>query len=208
MKKVMLMLICLPLAMATANAQEVKLGVKAGVNFAKLTGDAVEDADGRTGFHLGGVVEIPVSETFAVQPEVLYSQQGLQQETDFFGDTLETKLKLDYINVPVMAKYYVTDGLSIEAGPQFGFNVKAETEISVEGDSDGDEIEGTTDVSDSVSGFDLGLGGGLAYQLNNGVFFQARYMFGISNVDEDDDEGFIGDNLTNSTLSFSAGIKF
>ncbi len=202
MKKLILMAAVAVFGFSQAQAQdEIKFGVKAGVNFAKLTGDAVEDADGRTGFHIGGVVEIPVSEKFSVQPELLYSQQGLQQKESFEGIDFESKLKLDYIHVPVMAKFYVADGFALEAGPQFGFNVGAKQEFSA-----GDESE-EEDVKDSVAGFDLSLGAGVSYKLDNGLFFQARYMFGLSNVNKDEEEGF-DDNLTNSVLSLSVGFMF
>lgn len=184
-----------------AQAQEgVQFGVKAGVNFAKLTGDDVEDADGRTGFHIGGVVEIPVSEKFSVQPELVYSQQGLQTEYDFEGINVEEKWKLDYINIPVMAKFYVAEGFAIEAGPQFGFKASAKYEAEGGGESVEEDL-------DDVAGFDLSLGAGVSYKLANGLFFQGRYMFGLSNVDDSDESGF-EDDLTNSVLSLSVGFMF
>ncbi|MGJ8593286.1 MAG: porin family protein [Aquaticitalea sp.] len=201
MKKLVVMAAVAVFGFSQAQAQEeIQFGVKAGVNFAKLTGDAVEDADGRTGFHIGGVVEIPISEKFSVQPELLYSQQGLQSKESFEGIEYESKLKLDYIHVPVMAKFYVTEGFAIEAGPQFGFNVSAKEEYSVGDDSEEDDL-------DNVAGFDLSLGAGVSYKLDNGLFFGGRYMFGLSNVNEDEEEGF-DDNLTNSVLSLSVGFMF
>jgi hypothetical protein len=201
MKKLMLFAAVAVFGFANVQAQgEIQFGVKAGVNFAKLTGDAVEDADGRTGFHIGGVVEIPVSEKFSVQPELVYSQQGLQSKYDFDGTSVEEKLKLDYINIPVMAKFYVSDGFAIEAGPQFGFKMNAKYEVEGGGESFEEDAE-------NVSGFDLGIGAGVSYKMDTGLFFQARYMFGLSNVNGDEEEGF-DDNLTNSVLGLSIGFMF
>tara|TARA_B100001146_G_scaffold222761_1_gene235851 strand:- start:61466 stop:62110 length:645 start_codon:yes stop_codon:yes gene_type:complete len=212
-KYVLLVATTLIFGTSTMIAQDVKLGAKAGVNFAKLSGEALEDADGRTGFHVGFLAEIPLSERFAIQPELVYSQQGLQSKESFDGTEFETKVKLDYLNVPVMAKFYLIDGLSIEAGPQFGFNINAKQELEVTGgDTDGDfEITGEDDIKDEVSGFDLGIGGGLAYQLDNGLFFQGRYIYGLSNVPEDVDDAQgedVEDDLVNSVLSLSVGFKF
>ncbi|MDT0554985.1 porin family protein [Patiriisocius hiemis] len=208
MKKQILLFVAIFFTFSMIYAQapgEVRFGAKAGVNLAKLTGEDIEDADGKTGFHIGGLVEVPVSEKFSIQPEIIFSQQGLQSK-DQFGDVeVESKFKLDYINVPIMGKYYITDGLSIQVGPQIGFTATAEQEVEVEGDG-GNELEGTEDVSDSVSGTDISIGGGLEYRLTNGLFFQGRYMFGVSDVG-DDDEVF-GDSLTNSVLSFSIGFSF
>lgn len=201
MKKLMLFAAVAVFGFAKVQAQgEIQFGAKAGVNFAKLTGDAVEDADGRTGFHIGGLVEIPISEKFSVQPELVYSQQGLQAKGTFDGIDFESKLKLDYINIPVMAKFYVSEGFAIEAGPQFGFNVSSKFEEKEDGESFEEDAE-------NVAGFDLSLGAGLSYKLNSGLFFQGRYMFGLSNVNQDEEEGF-DDNLTNSVLSLSIGFMF
>ncbi len=201
MKKLMLFAAIAVFGFAKVQAQgEIQFGAKAGVNFAKLTGDDVEDADGRTGFHIGGLVEIPISEKFSVQPEIVYSQQGLQSKSNFDGIEIESKLKLDYINIPVMAKFYVSEGFAIEAGPQFGFNVSSKFEAERDGESFKENAE-------DVAGFDLSLGAGLSYKLDSGLFFQGRYMFGLSNVNQAEEEGF-DDNLTNSVLSLSIGFMF
>src|SRR5690606_27624389 len=112
----------------SANAQqEVKFGPKAGVNFATISN--VEDSKMLTGFYVGGVAEIKFTDKFSIQPELMYSAQGVKQESNYTiaGITINESLtaKYDYINIPIMAKYYVYDGLSVELGPQFGFLVKA-----------------------------------------------------------------------------------
>ncbi len=128
---------------AQLSAQEfVKFGAKAGVNFASLGGDDTDDLDMKTGFHLGLVAEIPFGESFAFQPEVLYSSQGAKTEGSetFEGMTAsyEGKLNMDYINIPLLAKYYVSPNFNIHAGPQLGFLVKSEVEVeySFEGETE------------------------------------------------------------------------
>jgi hypothetical protein len=103
-----------------------------------------------------------------------------------------------------MAKYYIIDNFSVEVGPQFGINVKAESETNVT--SGNDQVDSTLDVSDAIETLDISLGAGVAYDLPMGVFFQARYMFGVTNISEA--QNFVGDELTNSNLSISVGYKF
>ena len=149
------------------------------------------------------MAEIFMGEKFAIQPELVYSQQGLQSEDEFLGAVIESKLKLDYLNVPVMAKYYVGEDLALELGPQFGFLMNAKTEVESDTGSSED------DVKDSFATFDLGIGGGLSFNMDTGWFAQARYIIGLSNVDDSDDsEGSIEDDITNSVLSLSIGYKF
>ncbi|WP_109300839.1 porin family protein [Aquimarina sp. AU474] len=180
---------------AKAQEESIRFGAKAGVNFATVKGDS-QNVDSRTGFHVGALAEIPITEKFAFQPELLYSSQGTQIDvTDF-----ESKTKLDYLNIPLMAKYYVAQGLSLQAGPQIGFLLSA----NAEGEDSGQSFD--QDLKDELSSFDFGLNFGAGYQLDMGVFFDARYNLGISNVfDEDTAEG---DNVQNSVFQFSVGYKF
>ena len=56
----------------------------------------------RSSVHLGAVVEIPILEFLAAQPEVLYSFQGYKFENDETRFEEET-LKLDYLYIPVVS---------------------------------------------------------------------------------------------------------
>src|SRR5690606_24195884 len=128
MKKSILLVAIALFGFTSMNAQEfVMFGAKGGVNFSTLSGgdnNAWNDPSGRTSFHLGLVEEIPMSERFSIQPEVLYSGQGYDIASR--NNDHDIEFQLDYINVPVIAKVYVFEGLALEAGPQVGFLVKSE----------------------------------------------------------------------------------
>lgn len=196
----------------TMNAQEfVEFGAKAGVNFASIGGDEMEDLDelggldGKTGFHLGLVAEIPFGERFSFQPEVLYSSQGARKEGTFEGVDFTYKRTLDYINVPLLAKYYFTPNLNLQVGPQLGFLVKAEDEIeaSFEGESESE----TYDLEDEVKGMDFALAAGLGYKMDMGLFFDARYNLGLSNIWDDEEEGS-DFSQKNNVIQLSVGFMF
>lgn len=185
MKKLLLSALCVTAFGITAQAQdlEIQFGAKAGLNIADMGGDA--DTEGsRTGLHIGGLAEIKISETFSIQPELLYSMQGAEVAED-------VDLELSYLNVPIIAKYYVMEGLSIEAGPQVGFLLSA--------DQDGN------DAKDNLKSIDFALNGGVAYDLPMGVFFQVRYSAGISDINDIDG---VDDKANNNVLSLSVGYKF
>ena len=184
-------------AFGFANAQETKFGVKAGLNLGTLTGDvenAFVDSDMhmRLSFHVGGFAEIKLSDKFAVQPELLYSVEGGKQDVD--GESEKLIWDLAYINVPIMAKYYATDKLSIEAGPQIGFLTKAEATF------DGDTVADFKDDSKSTA-FSLNLGAG--YNFTDNIFGSLRYTIGMSNIIDQDDF----DSKSN-VLALSVGYKF
>lgn len=214
MKKLLLFIAVTVIGFSAAQSQELRLGAKAGVNFSSISGDAAGDQSGLTSFHIGALVEIPINEKFSVQPELLYSSQGAFQEVSFNAgvgrNSYESTIKLDYINIPIMAKYYVIEGLSIEAGPQFGVLVSAKSEV--------EEFEGgksksyDEDVKDFYKTLDIGLGLGAAYRLNNGIFFSARYVLGISKILNTDnvDGDFYSSNFKqhNNVFQVSLGYSF
>lgn len=205
MNKIFLLSIIAVLSISAQAQDDISFGVKGGVNFASLTGDDADDLDGRTSFHIGVLVEIPISDEFSIQPELLYSQQGSQVTDSFDGITIDNRLNLDYINLPIVGKYYVAENFSLEAGTQFGFNISAESVFDVSSDVIGglaDDGE-SEDVSDQISSFDLGAVVGAGYKLEGGLFFQARYVFGFSSVDDAGDT-----DITNANIQLSAGYRF
>ena len=207
MKKILMLAAIAVLSLTTAQAQGVSFGAKAGVNFATIGGDETDGIDGRTGFHVGAVVEIPVNDFFSVQPEVVYSAQGAK---DSFSETTalgtisgESTIKLDYINIPIIGKFYVVEGLSLEVGPQIGFNINAMDEFEVSGL--GMSESGEEDISEFVSGTDFAIAAGAAYKLENGLFFSARYNVGLSDINDDSETDLSNQN---NVIQLGAGFFF
>ena len=160
MKKILLLAVVTVLGFTNVNAQEIKFGAKGGLNFATISGDNTKGVDLVTSFNFGVLSEIPISDKFSFQPEIMYSGQGYS-----FNDNT---IALSYLNIPLMEKYYVTKGLSVEAGPQIGFLLAAKNE--------------KTDVKDSFNTFDFGINFGLGYKLDNGLNFVARYNLGLTDI--------------------------
>ena len=202
MKK--LLLLTFLLGAFTMNAQEVTFGAKAGLNISSWAGDETEDLDSRTSFHLGATAEIAISDVFSLQPELLFSSQGVKAEFSDSGFSSENSLVTNYIQIPVMAKYYVTEGLSLEAGPQIGFLMSANSEGSSTFDGETESYD--EDVKELFNSLDFGLNIGAGYKLDSGLNFALRYNLGLSNIaDGADDEDF---SVTNRVLQLSVGFTF
>ena len=181
------------LTVCSLHAQNVTFGAKAGVNFANVSADDDDDLDGRTSFHIGATAEFSLSETFSIQPELLYSGQGFttkESDIDITG-------KMDYINLPIMAKFYVAEGLSLEVGPQIGFLLNAK----LEGKDDGNSV--SIDFKDELKSVDFGANFGVGYKLDSGINLGFRYNLGLMNVSDED-----SDDLKNSVLQLSVGYNF
>ena len=180
---------------SNSDSMAISFGVKGGVNLSTING-SIESPDSRTSFHAGVFAEFPVAEIFSLQVEALYSGQGAQLEfegTD--GDKAE--LQLDYINVPVLAKFYLFKGFSLEAGPQFSFLINDEID-SNPNSNDGDA---STPFSDNLKTFEFGMAGGVTFQTDLGLFATARYIQGITDIADDI-------NVQNSVFQIGLGYKF
>jgi len=191
MKRVSLLMLAF-IALAITGTAQVKFGAKGGVNLAKVSGKIAgekESYDTKTALHLGGFVEIPVSEKFSVMPEVNFDQWGGQLEES--GVTM--KMNLSYINVPILAKVNV-GGFGIYAGPQVGFLMSGKYKM----EDEEEDIEG-------LKSTDFSAVFGAEYNLAYGIFLSARYNLGLTRVNDDatDDDYF-----KNSAITFGVGIKF
>lgn len=169
---------------SSINAQDISFGAKAGANFASISGDLTDNIDGRTSFNVGAVASIGISKKFSIQPELVYSAQGGTASIEGQDFTI----KLDYINVPVLADFNIVKGLSIQAGPQIGFNITSEV------DTDGGE---SSEIE--TESIEFSLAAGAQYRLDQGLFFQARYGLGITDT---------SDILTRKNNVFSLSIGY
>ena len=180
------------IALAITGTAQVKFGAKGGVNLAKVSGKtdgAKESFDSKVGLHFGGFVEIPVSGNFVVMPEVNYDQWGGQEE----GGGVTAKYNLDYINVPILAKFNIA-GFGIYAGPQVGFLLSSKIKV--------DDLE---EPIENMKKTDFGAVVGAEYNLAYGIFLSARYNLGLTRINEESTDD---DYAKNSAITFGVGIKF
>lgn len=200
MKKKLFITAIVLLGFINVNAQNINLGAKAGINIAKIIGDDTDWVDMKTSIHLGVVAEIEITEEFFFQPELLYSSQGTSYK-DWEGAryTYDGKYKFNYLNIPLLAKYYVGEGISVEAGPQIGFllSAKDDWEVQSTGETGDDKLK------DYLNGIDFGLDFGVAYKLESGLNFGIRYNLGLSNIWENSDS-----KQKNSVIQVSLGYFF
>ena len=193
-------------AFGFANAQEVKFGVKGGLNLANFEGDTDGlDMKSRTGFHVGGFVAVKLSDKFTLQPEVLYSVQGAKAdnfEYDLNGTVYIADLdyNLSYVNVPLMLKYYAAEKFNIEVGPQVGFLTAAKVKATVNG------ISAEEDAKEQFESLDFGVNVGAGYDFTENLSAGLRYNLGLSNIAKTEP----GDDskIRNAVFSVSLGYKF
>lgn len=173
MKKLMVALIAIFIG-TTAFSQSIDFGIKAGANFASVS-DA-SNLSNKTGFQAGLFAGVKYS-NIGIQADLLYSQQGAKLKLG--------KFDLDYVNIPVVLKYYLIQGLNVQVGPQFGFLVN--DDISY-GDVNKMDVSGVA---------------GLGWDLPFGIRVDGRYNFGLTDISKES-----GAKGKNSVVALAVGYSF
>lgn len=200
----------------TANAQETtdstsktgaNFGFKGGLNLSNLYTEDVDDENGLIGFNAGLFLELPISSSLSLQPELLYSVKGAELTYDNAFASGTGKFRLNYIEAPVLLRANLTNNFNIHFGPYFAYLVDAK--ISNETDGGGFNFEEEID-NDDLNKFDYGLAVGLGIEFDS-FGIGARYNYGLQTVGKE--RTFLGQTYTfpegkNSSLSVYATIKF
>jgi hypothetical protein len=151
----------------------IRVGAELGLNVSDLLystsgGGISSTAIARA--RIGAIIDIPFSNSFSLQPGIFYAMNGAMVDNN--------TINLNTIEVPVnvMYRFHMAccGSLSVGAGPYIGYNVS------------GTESNGTlrigSDASDDVRALDFGVGANVAYELCDGIFFRARYQYGVANL--------------------------
>lgn len=202
-------------AVSSAQAQDVRFGLRAGANYSNLAGDVKNEStyNNKVGFLGGVMVNVPVTSDgfFSVQSEVLYSQKGFENKPTEYTNILGTKQKREgqvnynYLDVPVLLKINA-GGFIAEAGPQYSYLIGANDETKVTTTSG---LNGTTSTTESqnkrdVSGLnrnELGYLAGIGYQANNGLSLNLRYTGAFSDFVKSDNGTYFDGDLKNARHS-------
>jgi hypothetical protein len=186
MKK-LLSAICITVLVGTfAQAQNISVGARGGLNFATATfsssGVTVAPST-RTGIMLGGYATVMFTDNFGLQPELFYLGNG------YTSGGVTTKL--NYLSLPVLFRYNITEMFHLLAGPQLGVLMSAKQTGG----------GATVDIKDAVNSSDFGISTGLGLdfsKFNAGV----RYYAGLSNISKAS-----GETVKNHAFELVVGYK-
>jgi hypothetical protein len=157
------------LSAAPARAQEVSKGLLVGFDSSRISPDpSGTSISMKSGFLAGGYVALPVKKTIGVIIEAEYNQKHAAATTG----NITSELKLDYLEVPVMAKLPLFKGFYMEEGAAFGFPVRANTETGTT----------TTDVKNTVTNPDVSLIISAGKAINSAWMIEGRYDGGVRHL--------------------------
>ena len=191
-------LIAVAIVSMSAMAQ-VQFGAKVGVDATNFWGKDTPHGM-QLNYQAGLMMEYKFNPHFAIAPEAVFAAQGGKVTRTIDHVDTDCTFHTNYINVPVMFKYYVSPAFSIDFGPQVGFNVYSK--MTAKGKAANVEAKFTTDLKDVTNTVDFGVGLGGTYNLTEHAFVQARYTLGLTNVFDD------GGDCKNGNIQLAFGMKF
>jgi len=177
MKKKMLVFLAIGLALTTTSFAQFHLGVKAGANIFKVDGKSFND-EFKFGYNLGAFLEVPLSEKWGIQPELLWNQTNYRTGNSFSslypGGKNDVEGKLNYISIPLLLSFKPVKILSLQAGPQFGILASQDKDLLGE-------------TKEAFKSGDFSLLGGAQVNLGS-LRVGGRYVVGLSNINDIDDK--------------------
>lgn len=135
------------------SAQTFSAHILAGVATSQVSGDQLAGFN-KAGLMAGAGINAAISKKLDFGFEIYYIQKGsLKQSNIDKGDLEYYRLRLNYMEIPLLLEYHLSDRLGIELGPSVGVLIGSREE-----DQNG-ELPGQPPFIK----YDIGVGGGLAY---------------------------------------------
>lgn len=168
-------------------SQKQQIGLKAGVNFAHLNAKEA-DYKSRISFHAGLLMENFLSDKLSFVPELVFSSQGAKQ----FYESTNYEFRLNYVNLPLLLRFYPNERLYFEAGPQVGILV---------GSRQSSDSGKDTDIV-NIKGQDYGFNFGVGYKANSVVGFSVRYYLGLRDINDHEFHEKLKNGVLQASLNF------
>lgn len=169
--------------------QRWSIGPRVGANISNQMGDIVSSIDVKwlPGWSVGGFIMYSDIRHFGISADVLYSQKGAGFEgVATNGTKFSFKNRINYLEIPVLARYFLTLSGSFRPnffiGPSVAFKLNAKQKDFVGNNT----TQADFDISDQFRPADLGLTGGIAlnFEVAKGkrVLLDARYTYGLTDI--------------------------
>jgi hypothetical protein len=174
-------------------AQGISGGIKGGALFATVPdfSEIGEEMDHRLGVTGGVFLTLSLLPGLAIQPEAIFTQKGA---TATLSDG-DYSLKLDYLDIPVLARLsFGAGGVKVYgfAGPSFNIRLKAEAGF-------GDDM---VDISEELEKSDVSFVAGIGVEISK-LLIEGRWLKSVKDIAFEDDV-----ELKPQGFAIMAGFRF
>ena len=172
-------------------AQSFNIGFKGGANINKLSGESFKEKFS-FGYQLGGFVEIGLSKTFSIQPEILFNQSNVDTSSSFssvYNFKSMDKVQLKYLSIPILLNFKPAKIISFQVGPQFGVLLNKHNTLLENGQQ-------------AFKGGDFSMLGGVQLNISKFIVY-GRYAVGLNSINDIDNK----EKWKNQSIQLGVGFK-
>ncbi len=197
MKKVMLLAVTM-IASLFAAAQTPKtgtlmvrpmFGLSASSFNSEYTAAGVNiDSKFRYGCTIGAEAGYQLNRLFQPSVGLFYAQQGNKFESTSWSEPVY--LEMNYLAMPILANFYVTDGIALKVGVQPGLL-----------------LNGKSGSNDYAKDFQLQIPFGISYEYSHFVF-DARMVVGVTKCFDKEYRTIYADDAVNEGFTLTVGYNF
>lgn len=186
---------------AVGYAQDIRGGMKAGIVSAGIQGETSENLTSlleftrgslrtrnHTGFYAGAYAQIPLGDSWSIEPGLYFSQKGYElagqlpiKDLPLVSPSAKAVLKNRYADLPVIFQYHA-GSLRVFAGPQVSYLLQSNLHAHA-GILGLNLLQTTLDTRKHMNLWDASLTGGAALQITPGLLLTASYEHGLLKAD-------------------------
>ena len=182
MRRLLFLLLLITSLVNQSHGQIIKGFAAAGMNMTQVDGDEAYGYKMR-GFNAGLGIMIPFKKNFDISLETTFSQKGANQKAQYLAfrgdDTLTGayRLRLNYVEIPLMIHYTDKNFVTIGAGFSFGRLVGAE-------ESEHGKLTTTTALDGTYSKNDYSVLFDLKMRVKGRLWGNFRYQYSMQRIRE------------------------
>lgn len=171
-------------------------GVKGGANLNKINGEQFQNGFDFN-YYLGTYVGFGITPHFGLQPELIFSQSTSKTGNQFsdiytqFPNGDNQKINLNYLSIPLLANLKLNRAIWLELGPQYSILMNDHQSLVENGKS-------------AFKSGNFAVLGGLWFQTPIGLNLSARYIIGLSNMNDINDQN----SWKSQSIQLGVGYSF
>ncbi len=174
MKVKLLLAVIITMTTSAAFTQGFKVGIKGGADINKIDGKPFK-SQFSYGYQAGAFAQIGLTSKWGIQPEVLFSQTNIDTSenfSDIYDFNSVSKVKLNYLKIPLLLNYSPNPFVTLQAGPQFSILMDQNSSLTKNG-------------KDAISKGDLTMLAGIQLNISK-IKIYGRYGVGLNNINDID----------------------
>jgi len=163
---------------------EARIGLIGGLNIATIikSDDPNFSTTPLYGFNAGGLLQLPLGNVIALQPEVLFSQKGYRAKGSDGLTGYDYRRSLSCVDIPLLLKINLAKEFGIVAGPQYSYLLSTKTTFN---SGSATYMQTVKNDNDNIRKNTFGGVVGIDLNLDHNFFLYGRYTIDFKNNNGD-----------------------